>query len=158
MRCARGRDATTRQDKTRPRDDETTSHDDKTLWCGDATERHNGATRTTIHSTTMQLPTKQADAERIKDATSRGKDDVTRGEQRRRRYFFLIHIIFRVGRLFRITFNVGIDSGGLLYLPYILSTATPKSTQICVGTLKMLAPTRILGPNWQQIDTSLACC
>jgi hypothetical protein len=77
----------TRQDNETPRRRVVMTQRSAT-WRGYATERCNGTTRMTRHSTTMQQPTKQADTERGKDATTRGKDDATRGEQRRRRYFF----------------------------------------------------------------------
>ena len=62
----------------------------------------------------MQQPTEQADTERGKDATTQGEDDATRGEQRRRRYFFGFTSFSGGERLCRMKFNVGIeDSEGL---------------------------------------------
>ena len=80
----------------------------------------------TRHSTTMQQPTEQVDTERGKDAMTRGKDDATRGDERRRRYFFFIHSHHFQGgeRLCKITFNVGIDGEGPIFVFRYINTCT----------------------------------
>jgi hypothetical protein len=117
-------------------------------WRGDASKQCNRTTKMTRHSTTMQQPTKQADTERGKDVTTRGNDNATRGDDSRRRYFF--YHFQGGGRLCRITFNLGIDGEG----PIFVGNRHTNFVSVQLFCFCVSAQRRMLGQNWRQIDTS----